>query len=80
MYVVKGVDHFFKTLSVGSVHGTDYSQMNVFFINTCFQAEKFIYIPLLVLPRVENADARWHPTLKSMNAKKETRYTYNAAP
>ena len=36
---IKGIGHFFETLSVGSVPGTDYSQIYAFLMNTRFQAE-----------------------------------------
>ena len=42
----KGTCHFFETLSVGSVPGTDYSQIYVFLKNIRFHAEKCIYIPV----------------------------------
>ena len=43
--VVKGTGHFFETLSVDSVAGTDHSQIYAFLINNRFQAEKCIYKP-----------------------------------
>ena len=43
---VKGTGHFFETLSVGSVPGTDHSQIYAFLINNRFQAEKCIYMPV----------------------------------
>ena len=38
--VFKGTGHYFETLSVGSVPGTDHSQIYAFLINNRFQAKK----------------------------------------
>ena len=47
-FLVKGTGHFFETLSVASVPGTDHSWIYAFLINNSFQAEKCIYMPVPV--------------------------------
>ena len=42
----KGTGHFFETLSLASVPGTDHSQIYAFMINNSFQTEKCIYMPV----------------------------------
>ena len=53
---LKGQVTFLKTLSVGSVPGTDHSQIYAFLINNHFQAEKCIYMPVPAQPFFASVD------------------------